>query len=303
MRTDYVSAEAYATASIAESGMLRAAFALDLKTKASANLREDRKIVCRDASAKKVAKDVLKLLGHSCGVDVKVESGIPEDLGFGEDEACAAATALAVAGAVAKRYGTVNELKIDIHMSDQFMVVDKKLVNKKTLLELCAKGLRLERVYASFYGGFAVADNTEKKILRHGEMETLQATVLLPKKKAKAPDLSLLSSQLDIISQEALKGNLNTAMNMQSSLLAREAASKMLASGALAVSSSNGGGLVALTREEKKAAKAAKEAKKLGKIISTKPMNEHAKILITPKRIYRINDFMALKGDQPYDWM
>jgi shikimate kinase len=300
---EYVEAEAYATASMVEVAEKSAAFALDLKTTASASLREDGKIISKDATAKEVAEKVLALLGYSCGVEVTLKTEIPKNRGFGECESAAVATALAVSGAVAKKFGTVNELKIDIHTRDQFMVIEEKLFNKKRLIDLCSEGARADRVYASFYGGFAVSENG--RILRHGEMEMAYMVILAPKKveKLSEDDLIVLGDEFDIIFSQALAGNLNTAMNMNATLLSRKTALAALKAGAMAVSAAKEGGLVAINRDEKKAEEIAGALKPHGSTITKKAANVHAKIIINPKRIYKINEFMALKGDQPYDWI
>jgi shikimate kinase len=300
---EYVEAEAYATANMVEVAGKSAAFALDMKTTASASLREDGKIIAKDATAKEVVEKVLALLGYSCGVEVTLKTEIPKNKGFGEDAAAAVATALAVSGAVAKKFGTINELKIDIHTRDQFMIIEEKLFNKKKLVDLCSEGMRADRVYASFYGGFAISENG--RILRHGEMEMASMVILAPKKVEKLgeDDMMVLGDELDIIFQQALSGNLNTAMNMNATLLAKKMALKMLKAGAMAVSAAKEGGLVAINRDEKKAEEIADALKLDGSIITKKASNSHAKIIINPKRIYKINEFMALKGDQPYDWI
>lgn len=300
---EYVEAEAYATANIVEAAKKSAAFALDMKTTATASLREDGKIISKEATAKDVAGKVLALLGYSCGVEVTLKTEIPKKKGFGEDEAAAVATALAVSGAVAKKFGTINELKIDIHMRDQFMIIEEKLFNKRKLIDLCSEGRRADRVYTSFYGGFAVSENG--RILRHGEMEMASMVILAPKKIEKIgdDDMSIFADELDIIFSQALSGNLNTAMNMNATLIAKRMALVALKAGAMAVSSAKEGGLVAINRDEKKAEGIADALKRYGSIITKKAANAHAKIIINPKRIYRINEFIALKGDQPYDWI
>lgn len=302
---DFVDAETYATANIVETKTKGAAFALNLKTRASATLREDKRIICRNNTAKEVAKATLNHLGYSQGVEVNINTEIPENRGFGEKESIATATALAIAGALAKEYGSINELKIDVYMRDQFLVIEDRLINKRDLMTISTQKKRFDRVYASLYGGFAIADNIKRKILRHGEMETLHAVILIPKKREKTSreEHEKIESQLEVIFNEALCGNLNTAMNMNSTILTKRNTLRLLAAGALAVSASDSGSLVGLTRDKEKTGKIAEEAKKIGNVITNKPMNEQARILIKPKKIYRINDFMELKKDQPYEWL
>jgi shikimate kinase len=300
---DRVEAEAYATASIVETADKAAAFALDLKTTAEAELREDGKIVAKDAVAKATAERVLKMLGYSCGAAVTLKTEIPKKLGFGEDEATAGATALAVCGAVAKKFGTINELKLDLHTRDQFMIIEEKLFNKKRLIDICSEGRRADRVYASFYGGFAISE--DGRILRHGEREKAKMIIVAPKKaaKQKAAEMDVLGDQFDIIFSQASVGNLNTAMNMNATLLSKEMTLAALKAGAMAVSAAKEGGIVAITRDAKKAKKLASALKAKGSVLEKDAANSHAKILINPQRIYRINEFMDIKGNQPYDWL
>ncbi len=284
-----------------------ASFAIDLEAKATARLLENRKgIKANDKTAKDIAKKVLKFFGYEYGLEIKTESEIPEDMGFGEKEAIATATALSVAGALAKKHGSINKFKIDLHLKDQFMIIDEKLVDKKDLIDICTdSGMRFDRIYASFYGGFVVADNKKKQIFRRGEMEILQAIILIPNKPKKTDEeeFKVFEREFEIIFQEALKGNLNTAMRMNSALYDREITKRMISAEALAVSRSKEGGFIGLVRDNEKIKKIKDSVKKEGKILVRDVMNQQAMIQIKPKRIYKINEFMKLKGDHKYHWL
>ncbi|MBN2014225.1 MAG: hypothetical protein JW778_03505 [Candidatus Altiarchaeota archaeon] len=304
---DSVEAEAYGTGVIVDAGSRGAVFALDLKATASAKILEDhKKIKTQDKTAEKIAKKVLDLLGYTYRVEVKIKNEIPLRVGFGEKEAVAIATALAVTGALAKKHGSVNELRIDKYMKDQFMIIGDKLVDKKKLMDLCVdSGMRLDRTYASLYGGFSVADNNKRKVLRHGEMESLHSIILVPEKpkKKSLKDMRVFDGQLQMIWDEALKGNLNTAMNMNSMLYNSETTRKMLNADALAVSISRKGGLVGFTRKEERIKDIMKALEEEGKILIKKAMNEKAWALIKPKKIYKTHEFLELKGGQEHHWL
>jgi shikimate kinase len=304
MEDEPVEATACGTGIIADAYGKGAAFAIDLKAKVTARILENGKgVKAKDKTAKEIAKKVMGLFGHIYGLDIGVENEIPENGGFGDREAVAVATALAVTGALARKHGSINEFKIDLYLKDQFMVVEEKLVDKKGLIYLCLEtGMRLDRIYASFYGGFAVADSRKGEMLRRGEMETLKALILIPKNaKREGEKPGTFDNELEIVFNEALRGNLYTAMNMHSILYDRKMTGRILSAGALAVSRAVEGGVIVLVRDEKK-------VKKIGKVLGDKVlirdvMNNQARIQIKPKRIYKINEFMELKGKQEYHWL
>jgi shikimate kinase len=302
-----IEAVSHGTAVIVDATNRGAVFAIDLKANASAKIFEDRrKIEADDKAVRDVASKVLDFFGYDYGLEIKTESEIPPDKGFGEKEAISTATALSVVGALAKKHGSVNELRIDLHLRDQFIVVEGKLVDKRDLIGLCVdSGMRFDRIYSSFYGGFVVADNKKKKVLRMGGMEILQALILIPGKRGKAAgkEFSMFQNQFDVIFQEALKGNLYTAMNMNSIFYGRELLEKMLSAGALAASGSVEGGFVGLVRDGKKIKKVKDSIGDNGEILVRDVVNQQARIQVKPKKIYKINEFMELKGKQEYHWL
>jgi len=168
--TDTVRANGHASAKIIHTVQDRgASYAISLEAAASAKLLEKKRGITGRISSeqKRLAGNILKALGcEGLGLSITLESGIPPKAGLGEDEAASVAIALAVSGAVAKKHGSVNELRIDKYVREQYMVVGEKLVDKKKLLDLCPG--EFDRLFVSLYGGFSVCDNRRKEVCAGG---------------------------------------------------------------------------------------------------------------------------------------
>ncbi len=301
--TEALQASGKATAKIIQTSQGKSAsYALGLETVASVQILENAREIRGkiDPELKKLAKDILNLLGYKkYGLSIKIEPKMPVKSGLGENEAASVAVALAVAGSVAKKHGAVNELKIDKYVKEQYMVVGERLVDKKKLLDLCPG--EYDRVFTSFYGGFAVCDNRKKEVLRRGEMETMQAVIATPRKpeKTEKDRMLLYRHEADMIWDEALKGNLYVAMRLNTLLYADKTAPKMLRAGAITAHTSYPS-TVALTRDEKKTKAIENAVKKEAKTFVVKAANNQAAALVKPRRIVKSREFVEKKGQSDY---
>jgi len=301
-----IEAIAHGTGVIVDAIDKGASFAIDLEVKAMARLLEDEKgIKARDKTAKDIAKGVLKFFGYEYGLEIETESEIPPDNGFGEKEATAVATALSVLGVLARKHGVINELRIDKYLRGQFLIIDEKIVDKKCIIDLCMdSGVQFDRASASLYGGFIIANNKKREILRRGEMESLHAVILIPKGlEGVNANRSSFKNELELTWNEALRGNLYTAMRLNSLLYGNKNAKKMLDAGALTVSRSREGGVIALSRDEDKIRDIVNSVKREGRILIQRVMNTEAKILVKPKKVIKIREFLELKRDQEFNWL
>jgi shikimate kinase len=301
--TEAIRASGKGTAKIIQTTQDKSAsYALDLETVASVRILENAKEIKGKISTeqKKLAKDTLNFLGYkNYGLSISLESKIPANAGLGEKEAASVAIMLATAGAVAKKHGAVNELKIDKYVKEQYMIVGEKLVDKKQLLALCPG--EYDRIFTGFYGGFAVCDNRKKEVLRRGEMETMWAILATPKKKEKMDKdlMRLYRYEAELIWDEALKGNLYVAMRLNALLHGDKAATKALRAGAITAHNSYPS-TVALTRDEKKAKPIENAVKKEAKTFIVKIANNQAAALVKPRRIVKGREFVEKKGKSEY---
>lgn len=270
-----INALAYGTVNIVSTEKKGVAFTVNLPVKVTATLKEKKKIEGKiPPELKKLAKKTLKFFSHpEYGIKISVENKIPS--GLGSKEASSLAIIFAVSGALAKAHGSINELKIDKYWQEQFLMMERTVIDKRSLLQLCPKKLNFAKLAASFYGGFAITEKRE--VLRRGEMEGFYLT--LKKLKNKSEEEKLLQSELNHCWQEALKGKLYQAMKLNSLIHAPEETKKMLEKGALTTSFSPPY-LLGLFRDKK------------GKFTT---INQGVKILQKPKRIYRVNDFLKLE--------
>lgn len=287
MSSGGVQAISYGTAGIVSLKEKGSAFTVDIPAKVEVKIvekREKKKNISGKISPelKKLAGETLKFFGFEENLEIKVREKIPE--GLGGKEALSLALVFAVSGALARKYGSINELKIDKYLKEQFLIINGIVVDKEKLLDICSKKLKFEKLAASFYGGFVVTDNEKRKILRRGEMEDF--FLLLKKlKNRKMKQIKFFENELERAWNEALKGNLYQAMKLNALICENEETKKMLGSGALTVSLSYPY-LLGLFRKKNKIQKARLQ----------KTINSPAGILEKPKKIFKINDFLKLKG-------
>ena len=288
-----------------------ASFAVDLDATAEAELLgcgED--IVCSKElyapAVKNIAKKVMGFFGCDYGMELKIEYDTPEGVGLGDMEAVSTAAMLSVVGALAKHHGSINELKIDKYLKEQFVVIDDTVVDKRKLIEIYP-GNDFDRMCAAAYGGFIISDNKNKEILRRGEMETLHAVILIPNAD-KVGFNPLLSNESEIAWQEALKGNLYSAMKLNNLVRGRkihkEIMEKMLESGALTASvSGRGPSMVGLVRDENKIEDIVNAVENHGEVFVKKTANEEAKILGKPRKIMKVSEFLELEGAEEFRYL
>ncbi|MEM4347091.1 MAG: hypothetical protein QW802_00685 [Candidatus Altiarchaeota archaeon] len=273
----------YATANIVSTEKKGAAFTINIPVKVTTELTNDGKILITKKELKKIAEKTLLLLKHKeYGLKIKIKNEIPD--GLGREEATSLALTFSIAGEIAKKYGSINELKIDKFLSEQFLIIEKKFFDKKKLLELCIKEnekLKFEKLATSFYGGFSVTDNSKREILRRGDIEEL---FLKLHKLRVRKQLKIFESELEKAWDEALKGNLYTAMKINA-LLLNENSKKFVKNEVIAISYSPPY-LIEISREKK---------------YGISSINSPTKILEKPMRIYKVKDFLKIENSDEFN--
>ena len=283
-----------------------AAFSLSPTVSVDAFFQEKRRISFKGPKAltpyvKKAASNVMDYFNIDAGVSItSADSPFPELTG--KPEASSVATVISLVGELSRTRGSVNELKVDKYLRDQFFVIDGCVVQKDALFSLCVMpGLSFAKTAASFYGGFAVASGN--KILRSGEMEELYGVFIPSQGDAKHLSENVLRFERELLWDEAYKGNLYAAMNLSalihSTAKTHDAVRYLLSRGVLAVSC-EGNTFLPLSRSQK-ALDAALKGLSLGKAgnaVST--LNEGVRVLEKPRRVYRVNEFLTLAGSSGY---
>lgn len=273
-----VSASSFGSAKIVDSFLTGkgASFSLKLKTTVRVRDSDEKFKVCSDLESdlikclRKSVDKVFERFGCDYGVEVDFSSEVPYNLGF----KCSLinSAVLASIGLIAKKSGRIynsfvfKNLREDKYSRDKIPEVNGKLICDSEILSICsdvvselnlASECPLEDLNASYSGGFYVADNNKNKILRFGGNESLYAFVLVPGEINKKNNFveSILKNEADIVFGESLKGNLYSAMNLNSLICASiyggnfEAFNSALGAGAEACSLS-GGVFVAVFRDE-----------------------------------------------------
>lgn len=249
----------------------------------------------------KAASNVLDYFNIDAGVSISCTESSDLKLS-GKPEALSVATTLSLVGELARTRGSVNELKVDKYLRDQFFIIDDHVVQKDALFSLCVMpSLSFAKTAASFYGGFAVSSGN--KILRSGEMEELYGVFIPSRGDAKHLPENVLKFERELIWDEAYKGNLYAAMNLSALIHStgktHEVVKELLSRGVLAVSC-EGKTFLLLSRSQK-ALDAALKGVSLGKVgnaLST--LNEGARVLENPRRVYRVNEFLTIAGSSGY---
>jgi len=291
----------YSTVEIANSQRGESAvYALNYRSNAVVKLTEEKNITFHDPSFIRfgdVVKETLDFFGKDYGCVVQVEVEFPEGVGLGFDEAVSSSIMLSLCGALARAEGAVYELRIDKYVREQVYEIDGSFVNFLDLLrQVSSKDLRFDRFFSSLYGGFIVADNNVKTVLRRGEMESLYAAVLLPDgSQAGGLDTDLFLNEARVIYQEALKGNLYSAMKLHGLFFSPKGLEGVLSKGALAASANREGLVVALCRDRD-------AADKISDLVC-ETANKKAVVDGKPIRIIKVNEFLKLKGDQKFYWI
>ncbi|MBN2250812.1 MAG: shikimate kinase [Candidatus Altiarchaeota archaeon] len=237
-----------------------AAFGISLETKASVELDDSGEYNAmitdhpdEDATLIKLtAKKVLDYLGLDYGAHINTESNIPAAAGLKSSSTAANATALATLGAVKKEHRTVLDDGTLIRLA-----VDAALDAGVTITGA------FDDACASYFGGYVVTDNKHRKILKKGRMhEDLKVVIHVPDKKSYTADVDvkktkLLSSEISVAWDEALKGGIYKAMNLNGLLYSAalgfdpKPAIAALEAGAVAAGlSGKGPAVVALTRND-----------------------------------------------------
>ena len=277
-----------------------AVFALNYRSNAVVKLTEGKKIKFHDPSFirfRDVVKKTLDFFGKDYGCEVNITVEIPPGLGLGFDEAVSSSIMLSLCGALARAEGAVYELRIDKYVREQVFEIDGSFVNFLDLLrELSSKDLRFDRFFSSLYGGFIVADNNLKTVLRRGEMESLYAALLLPGDKGGAGlDTGLFLNEAQIVCDEALKGNLYSAMKLNGLFYSPQSMGGVLSKGALTATANREGVVVALCRDRETAGKISE--------LVCETANKKAVVGGKPIRIIKVNEFLKMKGDEEFYWI
>ncbi|MFH1126176.1 MAG: shikimate kinase [Candidatus Altiarchaeota archaeon] len=283
------------------------AFGIDLHTKATVELNNSRRVVGRikdnpGESARLIelcAKNTLKHFGFKHGVEVETESTIPIAGGLKSSSVAANATVLATAGALAEKHGEIREVRLSKKEKRQEIVIKNRVIEPLELINIGVDSALQAKVTvtgafddatASYLGGYTITDNKERKILRMGDVESMNAVILIPDKKiytAKADlkRIPLIKNSVQAAWELALKGEVYTAITLNGLLHSLafnqnpETQLKALEAGALAAGlSGKGPSVIALTRGSTEKIKKAWSQME-GTIVETKTNNTQAHVL------------------------
>ncbi|MBN2518447.1 MAG: shikimate kinase, partial [Candidatus Altiarchaeota archaeon] len=197
-----------------------AAFGIGLETKVKVELLEssDISVVTKGLEedpklVRLCVQKALKTSGYNYGATVTTESNIPVARGLKSSSAVANAAVLATFGALAKKHGRITGMRIDKNETRQVLEVGREAVKPELMVDLGVQAAKeagvtitgaLDDATAAFFGGFAVTDNLQNKVLRKGDLESANVVIFVPKQKSytkdfDVPKAKLFSREIDTI--------------------------------------------------------------------------------------------------------
>lgn len=194
------------------------AFGIDLETKATVELNNSGRITSRIRNApgedrglmELCARHVMDYFGVDYGIKIETESNIPIAKGLKSSSVAANAVVLATVDAVLREnpgFRKPGDLEI-INLG-----VDAAVDARVTITGA------FDDASAAYFGGYVVTDNVKREILRAGEMEPYRVLLFIPEGrvytiKVDVNRTKLLEREVLIAWEEALKGNIYPAMNL-----------------------------------------------------------------------------------------
>jgi shikimate kinase len=286
-----------------------AAYGISLRNTAQVELTADQTLTSKadgvtledDILAASCVKRTLQKYGMAySGANVETESEIPQMKGLKSSSVAANAIVLATVGAIAKEHGEIANIRLSKTESAQKILINGVEVKDEDILNLGIEAAfdaqvtitgALDDASAAYYGGYAVTDNLQRRIIHRGGMEeTLKAVIHLPEGevpsgKINPETIKPYGKEINLIWDAARKGSIYSAINLNgfihSACFKQSLESQKLAiqNGAIAAGvSGTGPAVVALTRGEPKDIISAWESLG-GRIIQTRPNNRKAQII------------------------
>lgn len=221
--------------------------------------------------AESAVKRTLEHFGlEYAGAKVTTETNIPVAAGLKSSSVAANAIVLATAGAVAKDFGDIREVRLSKEQSKQELYIKGRKVDDVELINIgidaafdakVTKTGALDDASAAYFGGYTLTKNLERKIVYRGGMEPLTAVIFLPDKKIYSgsinpDDVAAFAKEIDLVWENALGGRIYQAITLNglihSTCFKQDPTPAILAleAGAIAAGlSGTGPAVVALSRE------------------------------------------------------
>lgn len=147
------------------------------------------------------------------GISVKTSSTLPVASGLSSSSATSNAVIMATVKALMDEYELEDNSKSFSDMEMLNMGIDASLKAGVTITGA------FDDASASFFGGFTITNNVERKILKMDSMKEQHILVYMPNITSPTAHsdvrrMKLIAPQVELAFQEALKGNLSNAMTL-----------------------------------------------------------------------------------------
>ncbi|MDI9623838.1 MAG: shikimate kinase [Methanothermobacter sp.] len=189
----------------------------------------------------------------STGLKIKTTSNLPVASGLSSSSATSNAIVMAASKLIAEEFSLEPLKRWEILN----LAIDASLKAGVTITGA------FDDASASFYGGFTITDNLERKIIKRGLMENQKILIYMPKRKSLTAEsnvkrMKILAPLVEIAFKKALEGDLYRALTLNGIIYCAtlgfnpEVAVDALEAGAIAAGlSGTGPAFVSITREEK----------------------------------------------------
>ena len=150
---------------------------------------------------------------NEIGVSVKTTSTLPVASGLSSSSATSNAIVMATANALMDKYEIEPDQKV-FNANDLIQIgVDASLDAGVTITGA------FDDASASFYGGFTITNNHDRKILKMEVLDEQDILIFMPNKKSLTAQsdvrrMKLIAPQVELAFQEAIKGNIYNAITL-----------------------------------------------------------------------------------------
>jgi len=199
------------------------------------------------------AETILEKYNIKAGLKVKTTSNLPVASGLSSSSATSNAIIMAASKLITEEF----DLKPPSKWEILNLAIDASLKAGVTITGA------FDDASASFYGGFTITDNLERKIIKKGPMENQKILIYMPRRKSLTAEsnvkrMRILAPLVEIAFKKALEGDLHRALTLNGIIYCAtlgfnpEIAVDALEAGAVAAGlSGTGPSFVAITTEEK----------------------------------------------------
>jgi len=162
------------------------------------------------------------------GASVNTQMDIPQAMGLKSSSIAANCITLATVGAIAREKGFVRQKRLNKFRQKQLISIENVEIDDERIINLgidaafdanVTKTGAIDDASASFFGGYSLTQNLERKIVQRGEMEELDVLIYLPGEKIFSGSIDvqavkMFAKEVDMLWDAAKTGNIYSAITL-----------------------------------------------------------------------------------------